>query len=154
MKSFIIFLISLFFSASLFSQDCKDYWNQCGVTPSGVNYYSLIPESCFSNLLATDESFEVPIELIQSRDYKMSLGSTFDYKVHVKLLDKTTGALVYDNTLNDTVQVFEFQMFDNRNVRAIVSLPHEHGKKVLGGLTEKPKRYCVGIKIESMITRK
>ena len=154
MKSFLLFVFSLLISASLFSQDCKDYWNQCGTIPPGPNYYSLVPESCFSNLLATDESFEVDIDLIQNRDYRMSLGSTYDYKVHVTFLDKNTGALVYDNTKNDTVQIFEFQMFDNRKVQAIVSLPHVRGKKVLGGLTEKPKRYCVGVKIESMITRK
>jgi len=153
MKFFKTVVIIVLFHATTYSQDCKDYWTKCG-SSQGINYYSLVPESCFSNLLATDESFEIPIELIQSRDYRMSLCSTFEYKVHVKFLDKNTGVLVYDNTLNDTVQVFEFQMFDNRMVRAIVSLPNTHGKRVLGGLTEKPKRYCVGIKIESMITRK
>jgi len=153
MKFFKIIFLLLLLHATSFSQDCKDYWTQC--TPTQIdNHYSLVPESCFSNLLATDESFEIPIELIQSRDYRMTLCSTFEYKVHVTFLDKNTGVLVYDNTKNDTVQVFEFQMFDNRTVRAIVSLPHSRGKKVIGGLTEKPKRYCVGIKIESMITRK
>jgi len=153
MKSLKIIFILLFFHAISFSQDCKDFWNQCGSTQS-TGFYSIVPEACFSNLLATDESFEIPIELIQSHDYRMTLCSTFEYKIHVKYLDKESGVLVYDNTLNDTLQTFEFQMFDNRNVRAIVSLPNIHGKKIIGGLTEKPKRYCVGIKMESMITRK
>jgi hypothetical protein len=118
------------------------------------NSYSIVPDACISKLLATDETLEVPFELIQNKDYKMSVVTSFDYKAYLTLYDRKNGTLLYNNILNDTAQVIEFQVKENSDVRAIITLPNVRGKKTVGAFTVKPERYCVGLKLESMITRR
>jgi len=153
MKQFNILFLFLFLSITSFSQDCRDYWNKNGVVVLN-NSYTIVPDACMSKLIATDESFEIPFELIQNKDYKMSLVTSFSYKAYITLFDKDNGTLIYNNILNDTAQVIEFQVKQNSNVRAVISLPNTKGKKQMGAFTLKPERYCVGMKLESMVTRK
>ena len=153
MKRFTIILLLQIIYISSFSQECKDYWNKNGVITVNDGY-TIVPDACISKLLATDESFEIPFELIQCKDYKMSLVTSFDYKAYITLYDRNNGTLIYNNILNDTAQVIEFQVKENSAVRAVISLPNLHAKKVVGALTAKPERFCVGLKLESMITRR
>lgn len=153
MKHFMIFLLLQFLIVVAFSQECKDYWNQNGVAVLNDSY-TIVPDACISKLLATDESFEIPFKLIQSKDYKMSLVTSFDYKAYITLYDRNNGTLIYNNVLNDTAQVIEFQVKENSDIRAVISLPNTHAKKVIGAFTVKPDRFCVGLKLESMITRR
>ncbi len=154
MKSILtILIIQTAIVYNAFSQECRDYWVQDGkvILNSG---YSVVSDACLSKLLATDESMEIPFELIQCRDYKMSVFTTFNDKAYLSLYDKNTGNLLYNNILNDTAQVFEFQVKANSSVRAIISLPNKNNKKVVGAFTVKPQRYCVGFKLETMITKR
>ena len=153
MKHINILLLLHFFYVASYSQDCKDYWNQNSGTDVN-NGYTIVPSACISKLIATDESMEIPFELIQNKDYKMSIFTTFKYKAYITLYDKNNGKLIYNNILNDTAQVIEFQVKDNSTVRAIITLPNTRAKKVVGAFTVKPERYCVGLKLESMVTRK
>ena len=153
MKHIITLLLLQILGIAVYSQECKDYWNQNGIVTINDSY-TIVPDACMSKLLATDESFEIPFKLIQCKDYKMSLFTTLHNKAHVTLYDRNNGTLIYNNTLNDTAQVIEFQVKENCDVRAVISLPNTHGKKTVGALTEKTKRYCVGLKMESMITRR
>jgi len=153
MKYFNILLLLLFVSLSSFSQECKDYWMDNGVKTSNDGY-SIVPEACMSKLLATDESFELPFKLIQNKDYKMTVVTSFKYKAYITLYDRNNGTLIYNNILNDTAQVIEFQVKENSEVRAVLALPNKAGKKQVGAFTVKPDRYCVGIRLESMVTRK
>jgi hypothetical protein len=146
-------LFFLFQTVLSFSQNCKDYWNKDGITTIN-NSYSIVPEGCVSKLLATDESFELPFDLIQCKDYKMAIVTSFNYKAYITLYDRNNGTLIYNNILNDTAQVLEFQVKSNMNVRAVLSLPHNNAKKVVGSFTVKPNRYCVGLRLESMVTKK
>jgi hypothetical protein len=153
MKHIIALLMLQLIAVSLYSQECKDYWNQSSVTINNDNY-TIVPEACFSKLLATDESFEIPFDLIQCKDYRMALFTSFRCKAYITLYDRNDGKLIYNNILNDTAQIIEFQILENTDVRAIVSLPNLQRKKVVGTLTAKPTRYCVGLKLESMTTRR
>lgn len=153
MKPIYILVLLPFMWVTSFSQECRDYWNQNGVRVVN-NSYSIVANACMSKLLATDETMEIPFELFQCKDYKLSIFSSLQQKAFITLYDKNSGELIYKNTLSDTAQVIEFQMKENRSVLASISLPNIHAKKVVGAFTAKPDRYCVGIKLESMITRR
>ena len=153
MKPLYIFLVSQFLAVAGFSQECRDYWNKNGVMTFNESY-TVVPDACIGKLLATDESIEIPFELIQCKDYKMSIFTNFNYKAYLTLYDRDNGQLIYNNQLNDTAQVIEFQVKNNSSVRAIITLPNTHAKKIKGAFTEKPERFCVGLKLESMITRR
>ena len=153
MKQLIAIVLLNVLSIPLYSQECRDYLIQNGVRTIN-NGYSVVPDGCIIRSIATDETIEIPFELIQCKDYKMSIISTFDYKAYIRLYDKENGTLLYNNVLNDTAQIMEFQVKRNSDVKAIITLPNLHGKKLVGAFTAKPPRYCVGLKLESMITKR
>ena len=152
------------FSLNGFSQDCINYWRFSDKpieTYSYTNKYFVVPEGCFSQLLSRTESMEVIFEIVQARDYKITIGSELkNAKPIIKVYNYDDNVLMYDNTQNDSVSIFEFEVMVSRKVKAVVSLPKIRNELVDKNkydpriLMPKVNRYCVGIKLETMVTRK
>jgi len=159
-----LFIACLFFCSVGFSQDCINYWKLNEAVNQTYNYsnkYFLVPEGCFSMLISRLEKMEITFEIIQGRDYKLSIGSDLpNGKPIIKVYNVDDNMLMYDNTQNDTASVLEFEVIQSRRVRAIVTLPKsqkenkDRNRYDPAILLPKINRYCVGIKLETMITRK
>jgi hypothetical protein len=153
--SLLIWSFLLFGSVSK-GQDCINY--HLKTCPRlNPNPYIEVPEGSKSALLLRGESIESIFTIFQCKDYRITLCSElFADEVVLKIYDADDGSvLLYDNTTNNTAQVFEFQVFNTRRVRAVVSVPLSNGpKKNTGLLIEKTPRGCVGLLLESMVTRK
>ncbi len=157
MKLTTLFTICLLLvSFSVKSQDCIDYHlKQC--PRQNPNPYTEVPEGSKSALLLRGEEMETRFTIFQCKDYRLTLCSQlFQDQVVIKVYDaEDPSLLLYDNTQNDTAQVFEFQVFNTRRIRIVVSVPKlNQPKKNTGLLIEKTPRGCVGLLVESMVTRK
>jgi hypothetical protein len=158
---YILIIYFLVYSTILRGQDCYSYWNQCH-NDSINNYhdaYQLVVNKngqgvSKSAYISDVEVLETEFDLFRGRDYRMSICTTYDYSPIIRLYEIGTGILVYDNTLNDSVLIFEYQQWVDRKIKATISIPRTKKIKVPGLMSEKPKRYCIGFKLESMITRK
>jgi len=147
----------ILFSTILKSQDCINYHLK-SCKRLDPNPYGIVPEGCKSALLHSGEQMEVTFHIVQGKDYRVSMCSEeFGKNVVLRIYDSEKPSLVlYDNTKNDSAQVFEFQVFTSRQVRAVVSIPEEKNQpsSTAGILIVKTPRGCVGLLLESMITRK
>jgi hypothetical protein len=160
MKYFLV-IICLISTTLLRGQDCYDYWNSChkknkvdtnDVYQLVVNKYGqCVSKSAY---ISDVEILETYFDIFAGRDYRMSICTTFEYKPIIRLYEIGSNVLVYDNSLNDSVLVFEYQQWVDRKIKAIISIPQKKKKSVSSLIVEKPKRYCIGFKLESMITRK
>ena len=160
MKYFLIFCF-LISTMILRAQDCYDYWNSChkkNKVDSNDVYQLVVNKNgqCVSKsaYISDVEILETSFDLFSGRDYRMSICTTYDYKAIIRLYEIGTNLLIYDNTLNDSVLVIEYQQWVDRKIKAIISIPQLKRKQGSNLIFEKPKRYCVGFKLESMITRK
>jgi len=146
----------LFFCSFSKGQDCINYHLKSCPRLS-PNPYNEVPEGSKSALLLRGESMESTITIFQCKDYRITLCSEmFTNEIVLKIYDADDGSvMLYDNTQNNTAQIFEFQVFNTRRVRIVVSVPLSNGpKKNTGLLIEKTPRGCVGLLLESMVTRK
>lgn len=152
----ILLLISCLYTTLGIAQDCIDY--QLKSCPRiEPNPYSVVPEGSQSLLMKPGEEMMLSFFIYQGRDYRIALCSNmYAGDIVLKIWDADDpNLLLYDNTLNEMAQVFEFQVFNTRRVRAIISLKSKESKKKNAGmLTEKIPRDCVGVLLETMVTRK
>ena len=162
MNKTILLVLSFFFYIQVYSQDCIGYWNECH-NDTINNYhdsYQLVVNDkgqCVSKsaYISDDQSLVTNFDLFPGRDYRITICSTYDYKPIIRLYEIGTDKLVYDNTVyNDTSSIIEFEQRFSIKIKSIVTIPKNNKKLVSSLLKEKPLRYCIGIKIESMITRK
>ena len=152
----IFICVILLFSSVSRGQDCINYHLKSCPRLS-PNPYIEVPEGSKSALLLRGESMESTFTIFQCKDYRITLCSEmFTNEVVLKIYDADDGSiLLYDNTQNETAQVFEFQVFNTRHVRCVISVPlSTQPKKNTGLLVEKTPRGCVGFLLESMVTRK
>jgi len=158
----ILTLVLLVIVDSINSQDCSSYWNLCH-NDSINNYhdhYQLVVNDRGQNVskssfISIKETLEIEFQLFSGRDYRMSICTSYENKPIIRIYELGTTNLIYDNTTNDTIEVFEYEQRFNMKVKAIVSLFYKENKNKKNYLLEeKPKRYCIGFKLESMITRK
>ena len=152
---FLLFTLLVFGIVSVNAQDCIDYHlkNCPRMEP---NPYTVVPEGSQSALLKRGEKFETIFQIIQGKDYRISLCSNmYTNEVQLQIFDMEEGTLLYDNYENEKAQTFEFQVFSTRRVRSVVTVPtKQETKKSTGFLIEKQPRDCVGQMLESMVTRK
>ena len=137
-------------------QDCINYHLKA-CPRLNPNPYIDVPEGSKSALMLRGEHMESTFTIFQCKDYRITLCTElFVNEVVLKIYDADDGSvLLYDNTQNNTAQIFEFQVFNTRRVRAVVSIPVvAEPKKNTGLLVEKTPRGCVGFLLESMVTRK
>lgn len=95
--------------------------------------------------------------IYQGRDYRLTMCSEmYKGEVVLKLYDfEDQTLLLYDNTLNEMKQEFEFQIMRTRKVKADVYVPElPKESQNFGLLTQKVPRGCVGFLLETMVTRK
>ena len=152
----IFVFVFLLFGLLSKSQDCINYHLKSCPRLS-PNPYIDVPEGSKSALLLRGEFMESVFTIFQCKDYRITLCSElFSNEINLKVYDADDGSiLLYDNTQNETAQVFEFQFFNTRRVRCIISVPlSNQPKKNTGLLVEKTPRGCVGFLLESMVTRK
>lgn len=146
----------VFFYTSIWGQDCINY-HLTSCPQLQPNPYTNVFEGSKSALLLRGETMESVFNIIQGKDYRITLCSElFPNEINLKIYDADDGSiLLYDNTQNDTAQIFEFQVFNSRRVRAFISVPKTpEKKKNTGLLVEKTPRGCVGFLLETMVTRK
>ena len=155
MKFIKVLLVILLYSLTSYSQDCVDFWN----IKTKPGFYSLIPEACHSMLVSNTEFLKVNFQMDEGRDYRITvrtdkLGDKAVYKIYTQ----DTDSLIFSNydQTEDTAQVFEFEVRQTRLVYVIVTLSdfREDENSYSSGLKPKTNRYCIGIKVETMITRK
>lgn len=148
-------------SVCLKAQDCVGYWNYCH-NDTVNNYhdsYKLVVDGkgrgvSVSGFVLDTETIETEFTLSPGRDYRMSVCSSSKNKPIIKLYEFGTQNVIYSNVENDTISVFEFEQRFVVKVKAVVSLPAQKRKSTAGMLKLKSQRYCLGFKLESMITRK
>lgn len=149
---FILFLLAYWASA----QDCIDYHKyNCPIIDP--NPYTMVPEGSKSGLVLRGEIIELSFSIFQGRDYRIALCSEmYANEIQLRIYDAEDGTiLLYDNTLNENAQEFEFQVMETRKVRCYVTIPKKENKdQNFGLLIEKEKRGCVAILTETMVTRK
>jgi hypothetical protein len=141
---------------SVFGQDCIDY-HRITCPRANPNPYTEVPEGSKSELVLRGELIKVSFHIYQGRDYRMTVCSEmYNGEVVVKLFDfEDPTMLLYDNTLNEMAQEFEFQVMRSRRVRAEVFVPAKpQQQQAFGMLTQKVPRGCVGLLLETMVTRK
>ncbi len=148
-----IFLISIGMANG---QDCIDY-HRSHCPKLDPNPYTEVPEGSKSELLLRGEEIKVSYFIFQGRDYRLTLCSEmYEGLVVIKLYDfEDPTLLLYDNTLNDMAQEFEFQVMRTRKVQALIYVPKIEIKNTnTGMLAQKIPRGCVGMMTETMVTRK
>src|ERR1035437_10036515 len=157
----ILFLhIFIMITTFLYGQDCASYWNSCH-NDSVNNYhdhYQLVVDEhgrvvSKSAYISDVEYLETSFDLFAGRDYRMSVCTSYNYKPMIILYEYGTERIIYDNTKNDSTIVFEFEQRFDVKIKAIVRIPQIKRKKVSNLIVQKPYRYCIGITLESMITR-
>lgn len=155
----ILMILCVIFSAK--SQDCVGYWNYCH--NDSINNlhdsYQLVTDAkgqvvSKSAYILDVETIETFFDLRIGYDYRMSIANSSNKKTIVQLFSIPENILIYDNTTNDSIQLFEFEQRENFKVKAIISIPKTVKKQTPNVFQEKSKRYCIGFKLESMITRK
>jgi len=155
-KRLHILFILMAFSFCASAQDCVEYYTSSCLTDNHP-YYKIDPPGSKSMLMCPGEVMQLSFSIYQGRDYRITTCSDlYKDQVHLQILDAENPELVlYDNELNDMAQQFEFQVMESRKVRAIVTIMEpEKEKKNTGLLVEKVRRDCVGLLLETMITRK
>ncbi|MCK9575697.1 MAG: hypothetical protein WC979_02400 [Candidatus Pacearchaeota archaeon] len=158
---YILLFVLLFLSLNLKSQDCNGYWNTCH-NDTVNNYhdsYQLVVNDKGQGVsksanISDVEILETVFDIFSGRDYRMSICSSYEYMPILRLYEYGTNNVIYDNSQNDSILVFEFEQRFNMKIKAVVSIPQSKKRKVSNLIVEKPKRYCIGFKLESMITRK
>lgn len=155
-KTLAVF-ITLLMSINLASgQDCIDY-HRITCPKLEPNPYTEVPEGSKSELLLRGEELRLSFFIFQGRDYRLTLCSEmYAGIIVVKLYDfEDQGMLLYDNTLNEMAQEFEFQVMRTRKVQAVIYVPKQSEKSAnTGMLLAKVPRGCVGMLTETMVTRK
>lgn len=163
---FIKVLFLFLFPIFVIGQDCVNYWkfndDYISTSYNYKNNYFIVPEGCFSKLISTSEHIEIYFDLIQERDYKITIGSEYNLgKPIIKIYNIEDNQLLYDNTTIDTISSIEFEIEVTRKVKAIISLPSggtlvkkDKNQYYSNIFTPKILRYCTGIKLETMVTRK
>lgn len=155
-KRLHILLICMTMAFCVNAQDCVEYFMSSCLTDNHP-YYKVDPPGSKSMLMCPGEQMQLTFHIYQGRDYRITTCSDL-YKdlVHLQIFDsENPELLLYDNELNDMAQQFEFQVMDSRKVKAVVTIMEkESEKKNTGLLVEKVKRDCVGLLLETMITRK
>lgn len=159
-----LILVCLLMYAYVHSQDCINYWKFNDKLNESYNYqnkYFVVPEGCLSKLISESETMEINFELIHGRDYKITIGTDMPgSKALVKIYNTDDNVLLYDNAQNDSLQVVEFEIVESRKVKAIITLPlknkptNDKNKYHASIMLPKVNRYCVGIRLETMITPK
>lgn len=155
-KSVGLLSFIIVFYVAVNGQDCINYHLK-SCPQLQPNPYTNVFEGSKSGLMLRGETMESVFTIFQGKDYRITLCSElFPNEINLKIYDADDGSiLLYDNTQNDTAQIFEFQVFNTRRVRAMVSVPKiAQSKKNTGLLVEKTPRGCVGFLLETMITRK
>jgi hypothetical protein len=160
MSKFTLFLF-LLISLHAKSQDCYDYWDKChndSINNYHDHYQLVVNENgqgvSKSAYISDVEVLETQFDIFSGRDYRMSICTTYDYKPILILYELGTSNVIYDNTKNDSCIIFEFEQRFNMMVKAVIRIPQSKKRNVSHLIVEKPKRYCIGFKLESMITRK
>ena len=104
---------------------------------------------------------ELNFDLIKWRDYKIRIGTEMpDGKALIKIYNTENNVLLYDNSLNDTAAVVEFEIIETRHIKAVVTLTrsskktNDKNRYYEDIIVPKINRYCVGIRLETMITHK
>lgn len=158
---FLASLINMFCKIAAVGQDCNGYWNTChNDSVNNVHdHYQLVVNDkgqgvSKSAYISDVEILETEFQIFAGRDYRMSICTNFEYKPIIKMYEYGTMKLIYDNTRNDSISIFEYEQRFDMKIKAIISIPQRPTRKVSNLIKEKPKRYCIGFKLESMITRK
>lgn len=156
-KGYILLIVGfILFAFNTSAQDCIDYHRlQCPRLEP--NPYDEVPEGSKSELLLRGEVLTLSFFIYQGRDYRLTLCSEmYNGEVVLKLYDfEDQTLLLYDNTLNEMAQEFEFQVMRTRKVKADIYVPKQESQaQTFGMLTQKVPRGCVGILTETMVTRK
>lgn len=142
-------------SLSSYSQDCVNFWDVKGPQDE----YQLVLSGCHSMLISNKEFMTVSFPLIQGRDYRVTVNTNHPCKKAVLRLYSENGEnLLYDNyeMTEDTAQVIEFEQRKTGIAMAMVTLIDYSvdDNTYSDVLRPKTTRYCVGIKVETMITKK
>lgn len=157
MKHFYLTILLVISALFANAQDCIDYYlNRCPRLEEN-NYYTVVPEGSKSILMKEGEEMELTFQIYQGKDYRISTCSDlFDGKVVLRIYDfDDPTLLLYDNEKNDMIQSFEFQVIESRKIKAVVTVKVDEKRKQMNTLLiEKIQRGCVGLMLESMITRK
>ena len=142
-------------SLSSYSQDCANFWD----VKRPQDEYQLVPSGCHSMLISNNEFMTVVFPLIKGRDYRLSVNTNHPTKKAIfKIYSDGGNVLLYNNyeMSEDTTQIFEFEQRETYIAMAIVTLIDYSIDDNTYTDVLKPKtiRYCVGIKVETMITKK
>lgn len=148
--------IFIFISISSFAQDCIDY-HLASCLFDEHPFYKIDPPGSKSQLMKPGEGMSLSFYIYQGRDYRITTCSDlYRDQIRLQIFDAEDGSvLLYDNQLNEMSQQFEFQVTETRRVRANVTIEEsKKEKKQTGLLTQKVQRDCVGLLLETMVTRK
>lgn len=157
MKKYSFIVVLNLIVALSYAQDCIDYQLLSCPRIKEHQHYTVVPEGSKSILMKKGETMELSFSIHQGKDYRITTCSDLhDGKVTLKIYDgEDNTLLLYDNELNDMIQSFEFQVVQSRRVRVVVGiLEDKTEQKINSLLIEKMPRGCVGLLLESMITRK
>ena len=133
-------------AAQLSAQDCYDYYKRnCGRSINGRFPYT-VNNSSVSSAFAPGESKCFYGELIQGKDYCITICSDSLYNGVVALLIRNDeGKILYDNSQDNFNVNIEFSCRKTNSVEYILTVPRR------SDVDEKTKG-CVGMLIEEMVT--
>jgi hypothetical protein len=138
------------------AQDCIDY-HFINCVYDKHPFYKVDPPGSKSQLMKPGEEMSLAFYIYQGRDYRITTCSDlYKDQIHLQIFDAEDGSLLlYDNELNEMSQQFEFQVIETRRVRVYVRIKESISeKKQTGLLMAKVERDCVGLLLETMVTRK
>jgi hypothetical protein len=140
--------ICVFFGLSLnvFSQGCFGY-EKLSCKPEPSKYPFKRNEKSGAFLFNSGELLRIPIDLIQNKDYRITICGDSVFKgIILFVIKDTKGAEIYNNSNHSFSQNFEFSAKKNQDVFFEITVPdvsNDSNKKLL-------MEGCVGILIEEM----
>ncbi|MCE3229552.1 MAG: hypothetical protein K0S32_4103 [Bacteroidetes bacterium] len=155
MKYIVTLVITVLFSASVFSQAgvCGQFHKKYCVLEKVKNEKWQYNAQSKSGLFNQGMTSKLRCVIYKGMDYRISVccETVLGDKVNYKIFDSRTNEMLFDNAAAENTQIFEFQSVSTRQLVIEVVVPQ--------GATEKDKHKatdaaCVGLLIEHKITDK
>ncbi len=138
----------------------KCYGYQRDSCPTSKNIYYKINDESRSALFLKGQVSATPFTIYNGRDYRISMcwDHILGNEIKLKLIDKDTDAVLYDNSTDAYSSEFEFTVAQTRDIYIELSVPGQSANLTAEGddgiiiLEKETEMGCIGVLIEHMIT--
>lgn len=139
----IIHVFLVFFFSSAYTQSCQGFYksSRCAVkNSSGFKQYG----QARSAAVEVGKVYSYTAVLYGKKDYIINVCSEAGYKqIHYKIINKTSGELIYDNEEENYNNAVAFSIEKTSNIEIEVEVLYDKEK----GIDPEKYRVCLGVQI-------